>query len=127
MNRVILMGRITAAPELRFTQSNVPVVSFTVAVDREYRKDKEKEADFLPCVAWRSTAEFITKYFEKGKPILIEGRLQSRNYTNREGQKKTAYEVAVDKAGFVLSTLHKESELLEMQDRFEEMEGDLPF
>lgn len=101
MNMVCLLGRLTAAPELRRTQTDVPVAGFQLAVERAYTpKGQEKQTDFIPCVAWRQTAEFITRYFSKGQRIAVQGTLQSRTYTGRDGGKRTAYEVAVDRAFF---------------------------
>ena len=97
MNKAILMGRLTKDPELRTTQNGTPVCTFTVAVDR---KGKEKQTDFLPCVAWRQTAEFITKYFTKGRMILVVGSVQNRDYTDKAGNKRTATEIIVDEVSF---------------------------
>ena len=101
MNSICLMGRLTGDPELKTTQSGVSVTSFSVAVDRAYRsKDQERQTDFINCVAWRGTAEFISRYFRKGQRIALQGSLQSRNYTANDGSKRTAYEVVVDNAYF---------------------------
>ena len=101
LNTVILMGRLTADPELRTTGSGLSVTSFNVAIDRRYSKQgEEKQTDFIPVVAWRQQADFITKYFHKGSMIAIEGSLQSRNYEDKNGNKRTAYEVIVDRASF---------------------------
>ena len=101
MNSICLMGRLTGDPELKTTQTGVSVTSFRVAVDRAYRaKDQERQADFIPCVAWRNTAEFISRYFRKGQRIALQGSLQSRNYTANDGSQRTAYEVVVDNAFF---------------------------
>lgn len=100
LNKIVLMGRLTAQPELKATPSGVNVTSFTVAVDRA---GKEKVTDFLNIVAWRSTAEFVCKYFEKGSPIVVEGSLQSRSYTTKDGQKRTAFEVVAENVSFVIS------------------------
>lgn len=101
MNSICLMGRLTADPELKTTQSGVSVTSFSVAVDRAYRsKDQERQTDFINCVAWRQTAEFITRYFHKGNRIALQGSLQSRSYTANDGSKRTVYEVVVDNAFF---------------------------
>lgn len=101
MNSVCLMGRLTAEPELRHTQSQVSVTSFSIAVDRAYQvKGQERQTDFINIVAWRQTAEFICSYFHKGNRIAIQGSLQSRNYTDRDGNKRTAYEVVCDNAFF---------------------------
>ena len=101
MNSICLMGRLTGDPELKTTQSGVSVTSFSVAVDRAYRsKDQERQTDFINCVAWRSTAEFISRYFRKGQRIALQGSLQSRRYTANDGSQRTAYEVVVDNAFF---------------------------
>ena len=97
MNVVILMGRLTKSPELKTTNSGISVTSFTVAVNRNYSKG---ETDFINCVAWRNNAEFITKYFGKGQMIAIKGSLQQRSYTDKDGNKRTAYDVVVDSANF---------------------------
>ena len=101
LNNVTLMGRLVADPELKTTQNGTPVASFRLAVERNYApQGQERQADFLPCVAWRQTAEFISRYFTKGRMIAVEGSLQSRNYEDKNGQKRTAYEVIVDQAYF---------------------------
>ncbi len=101
MNSICLMGRLTGDPELKTTQSGVSVTNFSVAVDRAFRsKDQERQTDFINCVAWRGTAEFITRYFRKGQRIAVQGSLQSRSYTANDGSKRTVYEVVVDNAFF---------------------------
>lgn len=101
LNSVTLMGRLVADPELKTTQNGTSVVSFRLAVERNYApQGQERQADFLPCVAWRQTAEFIGKYFTKGRMIAVEGSLQSRNYEDKNGQKRTAIEVIVERAHF---------------------------
>lgn len=101
LNNVTLMGRLVADPELRQTASGVSVVSFRLAVERNYApQGQERQADFISCVAWRQTAEFIGKYFTKGRMIAVEGSLQSRNYEDKNGQKRTAIEVLVERAHF---------------------------
>lgn len=101
MNVIALMGRLTSDPELKTTQSGVSVTSFSIAVDRSYTpKDQEKQTDFINCVAWRGTAEFISKYFHKGQRIALQGSLQSRKYTANDGGQRTVYEVVVDNAFF---------------------------
>jgi len=97
MNIVCIMGRLTADPELRTTSSGTSVTSFTVAVDREFKKD---ETDFLNVVAWRQTADFITRYFRKGKMIAIVGSIQTRQYEDKNGNKRTATEIIAEKASF---------------------------
>ena len=104
MNNICLLGRLTADPELRHTPSQVAVTSFTVAVDRSYTpKGQERQADFIPVVAWRQTAEFVCRYFRKGQRIALQGSLQSRSYTDKDGNKRTAYEVVADNVFFAES------------------------
>ena len=100
INNVVLMGRLTAAPELKTTQSGTSVTSFTLAVERRFTQNGEKKADFIDCVAWRGTAEFITKYFSKGDLIAVTGEIQTRNYEDKNGNKRTAVEVIVNEASF---------------------------
>ncbi len=101
LNSVILMGRMVADPELKTTSSNLSVLSFTVAVDRAYQSQgQERQADFINCVAWRQNADFISKYFRKGQMIALQGSIQTRSYEDRNGNKRTAFEVVVDRASF---------------------------
>lgn len=101
LNVVCLMGRLGSDPELRHTQSQIPVTSFSIAVDRTFQpKDQEKQTDWINVVAWRGTAEFITRYFHKGSLIAVQGSLQSRNYTDKQGNRRTAYEVVADNVFF---------------------------
>lgn len=99
MNVCILMGRLTADPDLKKTPSGVSVTSFTVAVNRSYGK-QERQTNFIECVAWRNTAEFICKYFRKGQMIAVQGGIQTRSYQDKNGNKRRAVEVHVDKADF---------------------------
>ena len=108
-NKVILMGRLTADPELKQTQSGATVTNFTIAVDRKYNKGEEKQADFPTIIAWRQTAEFICKYFAKGSAILIEGELQTRSWTDQQGQKRYATEVVAHEVTFCESKKNSES------------------
>ncbi len=102
LNHITIMGRLTRDPELRYTQSQTPVASFTLAVDRDYggRDGGEKQTDFIDCVAWRQTAEFVSKYFQKGSMAVVSGRLQIRDWTDREGGKRRSAEVVVDNIYF---------------------------
>ena len=100
MNKVILMGRLTAAPELRQTPNGNMCTSFTIAVDRNYQKDGQKETDFIRCSAWRQRAEFICKYFPKGSMILIVGNIQTRSWDDPNGKKQYATDVLVDETYF---------------------------
>ena len=102
LNHIDLMGRLVRDPELRYTQSQLPVVSFRIAVDRDFggRDGSEKQADFIDIVAWRSTAEFVSKYFAKGSMAVISGRLQMREWTDRDGNRRTSAEVVADNVYF---------------------------
>ncbi len=100
MNRVILMGRLTADPELRQTPQGTAVTRFTIAVDRRFRREGGQQADFITCVAWRQTAEFICRFFQKGRMIAVEGQLQSRSWDGQDGKRQYATEVIVDNAFF---------------------------
>lgn len=100
INRVVLMGRLTADPELRQTPGGVSVASFSVAVERRYTKDGERQTDFINIVAWRQTADFVCRYFQKGSMIALDGSIQTRNYTDKNGNKRTAFEVVAENASF---------------------------
>ncbi len=100
MNQISLMGRLTHDPELRRTGSGVAATSFALAVDRDYLKDGERETDFIDCVAWRQTAEFVAKYFSKGQLCGVVGRLQFRNWTDKDGNKRRSAEVIVERIYF---------------------------
>ena len=101
LNKVIIMGRLVKDPELRRTQSGTAVTSFRIAVDRDFKsQDGTKQADFFDVVAWRSTAEFVSKYFAKGRMAVVEGRLQTRDWTDREGGKRVATEIVADNIYF---------------------------
>ena len=101
LNKVIIGGRLTADVELKQTTSGVSVCSFSVAVNRRYSKDGNQEADFINCQAWRSTAEFISKYFKKGSSICVVGAIQTRSWEDQNGRKRYATEVVADEAYFV--------------------------
>lgn len=102
LNQIIIQGRLTAAPDLRRTPNDVPVCSFTVAVDRDHKpnEDWEKQADFINCVAWRQTAEFVSRNFGKGGSIVVSGRMTSRRYTDKDGNGRYAYEIKVENVYF---------------------------
>lgn len=102
LNKIFLQGRLTADPELRHTPSGVAVASFRLAVDRDFkdRETGEKKADFISVVAWRQTGEFVSRYFNKGRMAIVEGRLQMRDYTDRDGNRRTASEVVADNVYF---------------------------
>lgn len=137
-NKAILIGRLTATPELKRTQSGTSVTSFTMACDRRYSKDGERKADFINCVVWRQAAEFVCKYFSKGDPIGLEGSIQTRSYEDKNGNKRTVTEVVVDNAFFVSGKAKSDSKEPDEpevsmpangNDDFQEVEpeGDLPF
>ena len=112
LNHIVLMGRLTRDPELRYTNSNVPVASFTVAVDRDYGRSEngERQTDFINVAAWRQTGEFVSKYFSKGSMIVVSGRLQIREYTDRDGNRRNAAEVVADNVYFGESRRRDDSE-----------------
>ena len=135
LNRIIVMGRMTRDPELRRTNSGTAVASFTVAVDRDFKSQSgEKETDFIDVVAWRNTAEFASKYFSKGRMAVVEGRLQLRDWTDKDGNKRRSAEIVADSVYFGDSkrdggdTVQSEPQS-EPQSGFSEVEddGDLPF
>ena len=98
MNKILMIGRLTKAPELKYTQSGTAVATFTLAVDRKF--SKEKEADFISCVAWQKTAEFIAQWFGKGQQMALEGRLQVRTYDDNDGKKHWVTEVIAEQVEF---------------------------
>lgn len=100
LNHITIMGRICNEIELRRTGSGVAVTSFTLAVDRDFKKDGEKETDFIECVAWKNTAEFVDKFFSKGKMAVVSGRLQIRSWTDKDGNKRKTAEVVADNVYF---------------------------
>lgn len=138
-NLVVLTGRLTADPELKYTQSNIPVCSFSIAVDRRYKQGEERQADFINIVAWRQTAEFVSKHFSKGSMIGIEGSIQTRRYQDNEGKNRTAFEVIASNVQFVEykkaenpSPATENDPLVELQNKLEGFQaaddvGDLPF
>lgn len=129
-NKAILIGRLTAEPELKYTQSGTAVVSFRIAVARPYKgQDGQRQADFITIVCWRQQAEFVSKYFHKGDPIGIEGPIQTRNYEDRQGNKRTAVKVVADRVAFLPGKPKREEPTAPVEDDFQEVEdgGDLPF
>ena len=102
LNHIIIMGRMTRDPEIKYTQSNTPVASFSLAVERDFggRDGGEKQTDFIECTAWRQTAEFVSKYFAKGSMAVVSGRLQIREWNDREGNKRRSAEVVADNIYF---------------------------
>ena len=139
LNVAVLLGRLTADPELRHTPNDVSVTTFTIAVDRSYTpKEQEKQTDFISIVAWRGTAEFCAKYFTRGQLIAVQGSIQTRKYTDKEGSKRTAFEVVADNVHFAEpkrdsgnKSTYTHGADVDMQDNgdFEEIpsDSDLPF
>lgn len=135
LNKVFLQGRLVADPELRHTQQGTPVASYRLAVDRGYKsKDPNAQnADFINVVSWRNTAEFVSRYFTKGRMMLVEGRLQMRSYTDKDGNRRVAAEVVTDNVHFADSRKdgsNNEDGSLQESAGFEELaddDGDLPF
>ena len=132
LNKIILMGRLTRDPELRRTQSGTAVASFTLAVDRDYKpQDGERETDFIDIVAWRGTAEFVSKYFTKGRMAVVEGRLQVRDWTDKDGNKRRSTEVVADNVYFGDSKRSESGTPAEpsgdLQELPDEEKGELPF
>lgn len=110
MNKVIIVGNLTRDPEARTTQNGISVTSFTVAVQRRYKKDGEQQADFINCIAWRGTADFVAKYFQKGSKIGLSGSIQTRTYDDANGVRKYVTEVLADDVEFVTSKVQKENQ-----------------
>lgn len=102
LNNIVLMGRLTADPELRTTASNISVVSFTLAVERNFadKQSGQRQTDFIDIVAWRSTADFVSRYFRKGQLVAVQGSLQTRSYEDRDGNRRKAFEVVADSVYF---------------------------
>lgn len=133
MNKVFLMGNLTRDPELKYSAgSNTPIVHFTIAVSRRFKRDGDPEADFFSCTAFNKTAEFISKYFSKGKKILIMGRAQQNDYTNKNGEKVYSVQIIVEEAEFTdKKTEAPEQTPQQPQQDFvdvpEGAQGDVPF
>lgn len=129
INIVALMGRLTADPELKKTANDVSVTSFTLAVQQNFKdKDGNFGADFITIVAWRNTAEFVCKYFTKGQLMAVDGSIQTRQYTDKDGNKRTAFEVLANNVHFAQSKQENNKDI-ELEDDFEEITADdsLPF
>lgn len=121
LNRVLLQGRLVADPELNHTQSGIKVARMRLAVDRDFKtKEGSREADFIAIVAWRATAEFVGKWFKKGSPVVVDGKLQSRSYDDRDGNRRTAVEVIADNVYFAGQSPQGKKE----QDTFEGTNSD---
>lgn len=131
LNKIILMGRLTKNPELRRTNSGTAVAGFTLAVDRDFKSQSgEKETDFIEVVAWRGTAEFVSKYFSKGRQAVVEGRLQIRDWTDKDGNKRKTAEVVADNVYFADSKQKANDSVVESTQEFTEVpedDDDLPF
>lgn len=129
LNNVCLVGRFTQTPELKTTQNNNSVVSFCLAVQRNGGANKEKVTDFLDCVAWNKTAEFISKYFQKGNLVSLVGSIQTRNYVDKEDKKRKVVEILVESVHFVESKKQNEDEPIANNSEFLDIESevDLPF
>lgn len=133
LNKIFLMGRLTRDPELRKTQSGTPVVSFSLAVDRDYKgQGGERETDFIDCTAWRGTAEFVSNYFTKGRMSVVEGRLQVTDYKDRDGNSRRKWTVVADNVYFGDSKRVSGSDTgaaqpEDLRELPEEEKGDLPF
>jgi single-strand DNA-binding protein len=129
LNHITLAGRLVADPELRRTQSGIAVASFNLAVDQDYKaQNGERGVDFIPIVAWRGTAEFAEKYFEKGQMAIVSGRLSTRRYEDKNGNKRTAYEVVASNIYFAGSKAKSNTD--EAPQRYDELlddDPDLPF
>lgn len=115
-NKVILIGNLTANPELKQTVSGLSVCSFNIAVNRRTSKDGEQACDFITIVTWRQTAEFVSRYFTKGKPILVCGQIQTRSYQDSQGNKRTATEIVADEVSFVESAGEKNAEPIKAEE-----------
>lgn len=131
LNKIILMGRLTHDPELRHTQSGTAVASFSLAVDRDFKSPSgEKETDFIDIVAWRHTGEFVSRYFTKGRMAVVEGRLQMRDWTDRDGNKRRTAEVVADSVYFGDSkraASESDAGTGEFRELGEDEKGALPF
>lgn len=133
LNRIVLMGRLTRDPELRRTQSGTAVAGFTLAVDRDFKSDSgARETDFIDCVAWRNTADFVSNYLSKGRMAVVEGRLQIRPWTEKDGSKRRSAEVVADHVYFADSKREGAAPQYAppQESQFEELpddDGDLPF
>ena len=137
LNHITIMGRLVRDPELRYTPNKVAVASFTLAVERDYKPENgERETDFIDCVAWRHTAEFVSKYFSKGRMAAVSGRLQIRPWTDKDGNKRRAAEIAAESVYFADSNKDAQNrntgtEPQEQPQTFSELQdvddGELPF
>lgn len=136
LNKIILMGRLTRDPDLRHTQSGTAVASFSLAVDRDYKgQDGERETDFIDIVAWRSSADFVSRYFTRGRMAVVEGRLQARDWKDRDGNRRRSFEVIAENVYFGDSRRASDSDARkddpiasgEFRQLPDDEEGELPF
>ena len=128
LNRCIIMGRLTRDPELRRTQSGKAVTSVTLAVDRDFKgQNGEKETDFIDIVAWSNTAEFLCNYFSKGRMTVVEGRLQIRDWTDKDGGKRRSAEIVAERVYFADSKRDQEAAAPQAFEELDEDDGNLPF
>lgn len=130
LNNVVIMGRLTRDPELRRTQGGTAVTSFTMAVDRDFKSQSgEKETDFIDVVAWRNTGEFAAKYLAKGRMAAVEGRIQVRDWQDKDGNRRKSVEVVADNVYFADSKRDIKPQESRVDQEFDEIEddGDLPF
>ncbi len=128
LNHVVLMGRLTRDPELRHTGTGTAVASFTLAVDRDFKNQNgEKETDFIDVVAWRSTAEFVSNYFTKGRMAVVSGRLQIRNWTDKDGGKRRSAEVIADSVYFGDSKRDSDAGQVQAYTQLLDDDDDLPY
>ena len=128
LNRCIIMGRLTRSPELRRTQSGKAVTSVTLAVDRDFKgQNGEKETDFIDIVAWGNTAEFLCNYFSKGRMAVVEGRLQIRDWTDKDGGKRRSAEIMAERVYFADSKRDQEAAAPQAFEELDEDDGNLPF
>lgn len=129
LNTITIMGRLTKAPELRYTPQNTPVAAFTLAVDRDFsgRDGGDKQTDFIDCVAWRGTAEFVDRYFDKGSMAVVSGRLQLRDWTDNNGNKRRSAEVVAEHVYFGESKRKSADISAEDFEELDDKDGELPF
>ena len=130
LNHITIMGRMVRDPELRKTQSGVSVCNFTLAVDRDYSNGDEKVADFIDCVVWRNTADFVSKYFQKGRMAIVSGSLHMRKWTDNDGKPRTAAEIEADHVYFGDSKKSSDAPAAQPTAGFAGMDGaddDMPF
>ena len=124
MNKIILMGRLTANPEMKQTPSGTAVAVFTIAVNRRFAKDEQQQADFIRCTAWRQQAEFICKYFKKGSMICVVGNIQTRSWDGQDGKKQFATDIVVEEVYFAGGKKDSANQSEAMVNGFESFQSD---